>query len=279
MKPAHVPAVLLGIAECFDLARRILAKLARPKADAYMRPEDAMAEPVNPEMASLRAHVKAATDDFDLAVVCHEVWKPSAYDKALHQRMGVSYATNAFRVIVTALRREALLGITRLWDKSRGGVRMEGIARTLRKPGIVDALAVDRAAPFCDANIEAEMRVDMDRKARTVLELIDSYARNGRNVDVLEKLRALRHGRLAHRQIEPSATNGPTLTDQEIEAFYQDNSRIISLLSSLALGVAYDPQETGDVFRYHASFFWAAVRGERTEGHPNYRPPPSSALG
>jgi len=99
--------------------------------------EDVMATPVNPEIVSLRAHVKAATEEFDLAVVCHEVWKPTAYDKALHQRMGVSCATNAFRVIVTALRREVLLGITRLWDKSRGSVRMEDIARTLRKRGIV----------------------------------------------------------------------------------------------------------------------------------------------
>ena len=88
-----------------------------------------MAIPVDPEIVALRAHVKAATEEFDLAIVCHEVWKPTAYEKALHQRMGVSYATNAFRVIVTALRREVLLAITRLWDKKRGNVRMEAIAK------------------------------------------------------------------------------------------------------------------------------------------------------
>jgi hypothetical protein len=252
-------------------------------ADAYiavaLSREDVMATPVNPEIVSLRAHVKAATEEFDLAVVCHEVWKPTAYDKALHQRMGVSYATNAFRVIVTALRREVLLSITRLWDKSRGSVRMDGIARTLRKREIVDALAADRAARFNDANIETEMREDMRRQASEILDLIDSYAGNGRNAAVLEKLRTLRHGRLAHRQIEPSAATGPGLTDEEIEAFYRDNSRIISLLSSLVLGVGYDPQDTGEVFCHHASFFWAAARGERTEGHPSYRPSPNSALG
>jgi AbiU2 len=113
-----------------------------------------------------------------------------------------------------------------------------------------------------------------------VLDLIDSYARNGRNAAVLEKLRTVRHERLAHRQIEqPSAVGGPGLTDEEIEAFYQNNSRIISLLSSLVSGIGYDPQETGEVFCHHASFFWAAARGERTEGHPNYRPPPNSAFG
>lgn len=239
--------------------------------------EDVMAARVNPEIVSLRAHVKAATEEFDLAVVCHEVWKPTAYDKALHQRMGVSYATNAFRVIVTALRREVLLGLMRLWDKSRGSVRMEDIAGTLRKGGIVDALATDRAARFNDANIEAEMRDDLRRQASEVLDLIDSYAHNGRNAAVLEKLRAVRHERLAHRQIEQSSAAGPGLTDEEIEAFYQDNSKIISLVLSLVSGIGYDPQETGEVFRHHASFFWAAVRGEKTEGHPNYRPPPNVA--
>jgi hypothetical protein len=239
-----------------------------------------MATPANPEIVSLRAHVKAATEEFDLAVVCHEVWMPAAYDKTLHQRMGVSYATNAFRIIVTALRREVLLGLMRLWDKGRGNVRMEDIARTLRKGGIVDALAADRAARYNDPNFEAAMREDMRRQASEVLDLIDSYARNGRNAAVLEKLRTVRHERLAHRQIEqPSAVGGPGLTDKEIEAFYQDNSRIISLLSSLVSGIGYDPQETGEVFCHHASFFWAAARGERTEGHPNYRPPPNSAFG
>jgi hypothetical protein len=144
---------------------------------------------------------------------------------------------------------------------------MEDIARTLRKPGIVEALAADRAARFNDANIEAEMREDMRRLASEALGLIDTYARSGRNAAMLERLLTLRHERLAHRQIEPSTATGPGLTDEEIETFYQDNSRIISLLSSLVSGVGYDPRETGEVFCHHASFFWAAARGERTEGH------------
>lgn len=191
-------------------------------------------ETTNPEILSLRAHVQAAQEEFDLAVVCHEVWKPTAYNKDLHQRMGVSYATNAFRVIVTALRREVLLALMRLWDKPQGTVRLvDDIARTLRKRQIVDALAADRAARFNDANIEAEMREDMRRQASEVLDLINSYSRNGRNAAVLEKLRKVRHGRLAHREIDPSAAAGPGLTDEEIEAFYQDNSKIISRLLSL----------------------------------------------
>ncbi len=44
----------------------------------------------NPRIASLRLHVEAAQQEFDWAVVCHEVWKPTAYDRDLHQRMGVS---------------------------------------------------------------------------------------------------------------------------------------------------------------------------------------------
>jgi hypothetical protein len=230
----------------------------------------------NPEIISLRAHVKAAMEEFDLAVISHEVWKPAVYDKDLHQRMGVSYATNAFRVIVTALRREVMLALVRLWDKGRGTVRMEEIARILSDDRIIDILAADRAAGFNDVHIEAEMKRDLKRKAKEAIDLIKDYSRNGRHEVILEKLRTVRHERLAHRQIEPTAATGPGLTDDEIQSFYHDNSKIIGLLLSLVSGIGYDPKETGEVFRHHASFFWAAVRGERTEGHPSYRPPPKA---
>lgn len=232
---------------------------------------------INPEIVSLRAHVKAAMEEFDLAAISHGVWRPAAYDKELHQRMGVSYATNAFRVIVTVLRREIFLALMRLWDKPNGTVRVEEIARILSSDRIIDVLTADRAAGFNDVHIEAEMKKDMKRKADEVIDLIKSYSRKGRNEAVLEKLRTVRHERLAHRQIEPTAATGPGLTDEEIESFYQDNSKIIGLLLSLVSGIGYDPKETDEVFRHHASFFWAAVRGERTEGHPNYRPPLNAA--
>ncbi len=45
-------------------------------------------------------------------------------------------------------------------------------------------------------------------------------------------------------------------------------SKLIRLLMSLVIGEAYDPAETGEVYKHHAKFFWAGVRGERTEGHP-----------
>ena len=220
----------------------------------------------NPEIVPLRAHVQAAHEEFDWAVMFHEVWKPATYDKDLHQRMGISYATNALRVIVTALRREMRLALMRLWDKRSGNVRMEEIARILSGNRIIDVLAADRAAGFNDVHIEAEMKVDMKRQANEVIGLIKSYSRNGRNEAVLEKLRKVRHERLAHRQIEPTAATGPGLTDEEIESFYQDNSKIIGLLLSLVSGIGYNPQQTGEVYRHHASFFWAAVRGEKRKG-------------
>jgi hypothetical protein len=30
--------------------------------------------------------------------------------------------------------------------------------------------------------------------------------------------------------------------------------------------------EAADVYAHYARFFWASVRGERTVGHPSYRP-------
>jgi AbiU2 len=228
----------------------------------------------NPDVLSLREHVQAAQEVFDFAVVFHEVWNPATYDKDLHQRMGVSYATNAFRVIATALRREVLLALIRLWDKDARTVRLWDIGKSLSDHNfrLVDVLAADRAARFNDPHIAAEMRKDMRQRAMEVTDLIKDYWKGGQNEAIVEKLRTVRHERLAHHQIKPAAATGPTITDDEIESFYQDNLEIIRLLLSLVSGICYDPEQTGEVYRHYASFFWAGVRGERTEGHPNYRP-------
>jgi len=48
-------------------------------------------------------------------------------------------------------------------------------------------------------------------------------------------------------------------------------SKLIGLLLSLVRAEAYDPDDTAEVYRFHSKLFWAAVRGQRTEGHPNFR--------
>jgi hypothetical protein len=54
-------------------------------------------------------------------------------------------------------------------------------------------------------------------------------------------------------------------------SFYFDNARLVSLLLSVVKGLGYDPKETAEVYKRYAHHFWAGVRGERTQGHPNYQ--------
>lgn len=221
----------------------------------------------DPKIVLLRTHVKAAQQEFDLAVTFHETWKPTAYDGDLHRRMGNSYATNTFNVVRMALRREMVLALMRLWDKPKDTVRLEHIAQMLRDGHIIDALATDRA-PFTEA-LE-QMRQDLGQRAGEAVTLIEKYSKGGSHYSVRDALRRMRHQQLAHRDTTVTAT-GASATDQEIEHFYRDNSEIVRLLLSAVNAVAYDPAETGEVFRHHAAHFWASVRGEKTEGHPNYR--------
>lgn len=226
-------------------------------------------------VADLRRQVTAAQQEFDMAVTFHETWKPAAYDKDLHERMGRCYAANTFFVVRSALRREMLLALMRLWDKDSRTIRMkESIADILRKPPVINALAADRAKRIGMADAEDEMRKDLSQKACKAVALVDKYSKNGTHYAVLENLHGLRHKRLAHRQIEAIPVATADSTDVEIEAFYQDNSELIHLLLGLVKGVAYDPKEAAEVYRCYAAFFWAGVRGERTEGHPNYPAPP-----
>jgi hypothetical protein len=245
------------------------------------------------EIERLKNIVDTARQEIELAVMFHETWRPSAYDTDLHARIGTSYAAHAFQIIRLSLRRELLLALTRVWDTNKQAVRMSLIADRLRDKKFFEALVQYRAgriglrSKFAPDAIRAELTPKRDQ----VLELISKYSVNGTAFEVLEKLKTLRHQHLAHRQL-PTAPVAPAVsdapgqqddegqppvwaTDDEIERFYQDNLEIMRLLLSLVQGLAYDLSEATDVYKHHAKYFWASARGERTEGHPDYYPPPS----
>jgi AbiU2 len=118
------------------------------------------------------------------------------------------------------------------------------------------------------------MRQDLGQLRDKAIVLIDKYSKGGSHWAVRDKLWKLRNERLAHRQTEAAAVTGADATDGDIESFYQDNSKLIRLLLSLVAATYYDPEEAAQVYRHYATLFWAGVRGEQTEGHPNYRARP-----
>jgi hypothetical protein len=229
----------------------------------------------DPKIVTLREKVTAAQQEFDMAVTFHEVWKPAAYDQDLHNRMGKSFASQAFLITRTALRREMVLALVRLWDTNPKAIRMQSVAATLREKEVIDALALDRVNRLGLPEAIDQMRDDIGKKAAEVVALVNKYMEGGAQHAVLEKLLVLRHERLAHRQVAPATATGASATDEEIETFYQDNSKLIHIVLSVVNAMAYDPDDTARVYRHYASHFWAGARGEQTEGHPSYRPRPT----
>jgi hypothetical protein len=210
------------------------------------------------KIVALREKVTAAQQEFDMAVTFHEMWKPAAYDADLHARMGTSYATQAFLITRTALRREMVLALMRIWDRDARAVGMQLIVDAIRTNDMMDALTKDRVANLGIADVEAAIRTDLDKKASDAIALVTKYGKGGSHAPNLERLRNLRNTRLAHRQATPTAAAGADPTDHEIEEFYQDNSKLIRVLLSLVNAHAYDPEDTAKVFRHYAGQFWAA---------------------
>jgi hypothetical protein len=245
---------------------------ARPFRSPPVAPSRVTMEMDDPKIVALREKVTAAQQEFDMAVTFHEVWKPAAYDKDLHSRMGKSYASQAFLITRTALRREMVLALVRLWDTNPKAIRMQSIAADLSEKRVIEALAVDRVNRLGLPEAIDQMRADLGKKANEVKRLARKYMEGGSHDAVLKKLLALRHERLAHRQLAPAIVTGANATDEEIEEFYQDNSELIRVLLSLVNAMAYNPEDTAKVYRQYASQFWAGARGEQTEGHPNHRP-------
>jgi hypothetical protein len=220
----------------------------------------------DPAIAELKGLVAAAREEFDLATAFHETWKPAAFDADLHARMGKSYASHAFLACRTALRREMLLALVRMWDSDKRSVRMTKIAELLRDKDVIEALAVDRVSGLGLPGSVDAMRADLQGRAHEVIRIVASYLDGCTSHPVLKHLCHLRHERLAHRQVTPSAVAaGPEPVDADIEAFVKDNARLVQV-------TAYDLSETAQVYRRYASEFWAGTRGEKTEGHPHYRP-------
>lgn len=226
----------------------------------------------DPKIADLRQMVTAAQEEFDMAIAFHEVWRPAAYDHDLHDRLGTSYATQAFLVTRTALRRETVLALMRLWDSTKHGkhVRMQSIAARLREKGLVDALARERAEHLGLPEAVGAIRDELGQKMDTVVQLIHRYMEGGERHPLLKKLSALRHERLAHRQLAPASPTGTTATDEEIEEFHRDNAKLIHLLLSLVNAMAYNPEDTVKVFRHYAACFWGRV--ERRQGEEKWPP-------
>lgn len=232
----------------------------------------------NEQLLSLQGKVKAAQDEAVMASMFHEAWKPAAYDDGLHERLGTSYATHTFISIRTALRREMLLALMRLWDTDRKNraIGMEFIAKTLRDDQFFSALVLERTrrVGMSSPHVEVLMRETLESKLQKVTELIGKYTKGGVHHSVLEKLRILRHEHLAHHQTTPTKATGADANDKEIEAFFDDNMEIVTLLLTLVQGTAFDiSTEVAGVYRNYARYFWVGVRSERTEGHPNYRAP------
>jgi hypothetical protein len=153
-----------------------------------------------------------------------------------------------------------LLALIRLWDTNKQAIRMQSIAATLREKEVIDALALDRVnRPGMPEAIYEMMRNDLGEKAAEVVLLVNKYKEGGTHHAVYKKLLALRHERLAHRQLAPATATGANATDEEIEEFYQDNSKLIHILLSVVIATAYDPQGTAKVYRHYASCFWDRV--------------------
>ncbi|MBN8914596.1 MAG: hypothetical protein J0I31_03240 [Rhizobiales bacterium] len=217
----------------------------------------------------LAQHVEAARREFEMAVAFHEAWKPAAYDAELQGRLDHTYAANTFNSIRAALRREMILALMRLWDTDSRTLNMEAIARSLQNKQTLAELSV-RATPL--GELREVIRASVEARAREVVDLISAYIHGGAKLDVRKNLNDLRNNHLAHKNISEARVLGSTYSDDEVEAFYVDNSRIVQLLMSVVLATSYNPADVAGVHKHYASLFWDGVKGEHTEGHPRFRP-------
>ncbi len=244
----------------------------------------------------LRRMVYVARHEADHAVAYREAWRPMAHDSDLHLRMGQSFASNTFLTIRLALWREMLASLMRVWDGRDDSINLAWMIAETQKEDVRVKLfdenrqrATDRSprsSVGAGADSEGVTRLFMSVQIRSgMLETVRTTAaqaaalfqdyRSGVGEADLQFLKRVRHEQLAHRQNTALTTSPADWGDDRIEQFFTHTIKIVSLLLSVVEAVAYDLNETADVYSGHARLFWASARGERTEGHPSYRPAPN----
>jgi hypothetical protein len=153
------------------------------------------------KIARLKEMIAVAQLEFEYAIQYHEVWKIAADDSDLHKRMGASYASQAFLIIRTGIRREMLLALMRLWDRNKQAIRITWVVAALREDkGLVPAIAAERVPGNWPGELEMFTK-DLQKLADEVLLLANKYLQGGSHNEAFKKLERLRDEYLAHRQL------------------------------------------------------------------------------
>ena len=226
------------------------------------------------EYKKLRETVLVAEEQAVIAAMFHETWAPTVMDAELSARMGTSYARHSFQIIGWALRRELILALMRMWDRRRDSLSVKHIGEWLSDDCNFEVLLQERAVGLHSkpALIMDMLRQTLSEPRQRAAATISQYMRGGAKFDAFERLRMVRHKRLAHRDLDtpPDAVDP---TDTQVVELFRDTLGLVTDLLHLVNGKAFDLEGAAGVYAHYAKYFWATARGEQTEGHPNYRAP------
>jgi hypothetical protein len=225
------------------------------------------------ELAKFKAMVSVCEEQAVMAAMFHATWSPTVDDEELSARMGTSFARHTFHIVGWALRRELILALMRIWDGQKDTPNMKRIRQWLNDEAKYELLLKERAGRISSEpnSIMHLLRESLDPARQRISASIAQYMDGGEKVDAIQRLRIVRNKRLAHRDLEtPMDAVDPT--DDQVVQLYLDTLDLVTDLLHLVMGTAFDLREAADVYAHHAKYFWVAARGERTEGHPNYRP-------
>ncbi|XZG69221.1 AbiU2 domain-containing protein [Chitinibacteraceae bacterium HSL-7] len=227
------------------------------------------------ELEKAKEVARTVEQEAIFAVQLHETWRPTVSNTDLLERMGTSYATHSFLIIRNALRREVVLALMRLWDRNPRTASLVSISGFLGNTTTYNALVEQRAKGLrSDFDVKPFLRETLNEKRDAFIHIFNKHKDNKRP-SIIARLRTLRNEHLAHRQAHnPTDSTELSHSDEEVEQFYQETLELVRLTLSLFLGKHFDiAADAGNVYKFHAKYFWAPVRGERTEGHPNYLAP------
>ncbi|WP_140411197.1 hypothetical protein [Chromobacterium violaceum] len=214
------------------------------------------------KIEELKKRNERMQEELEQTIAFYEVWKSFVNASEVKTAMeNHGRAILAFNVVQTALLREVVIGLTKIWDKSKGTIKMAKFKEELRNGELVDCIAKLRLGRIDTVDGQGLRKlmgphmnaVEMGIRAKIceVVSGVEAYEDGNEG----KELKKIRDGFIAHRNM---ACEFAQLSDVGIlKKCIEETVAIAKNIESVLNRVSFDFSTTAYKYEDAANDFWS----------------------
>jgi len=218
---------------------------------------------------------KVAEEELLHVISIHANWRVATLDEDIFGQFDGTYAAHTFKAVRVALRREVIMGLSRIWDTRHDTINFLKIAQSLRDQTTHDAIMLGN---YRDRANDPEFRKACVTKRDEVCNTIERLLARIRP-EMMRRVRQIRDTHLAHRGVQErrqtAPVQGATYDDRAVDWLYVQSIKVVELLFEVVFARGSSFATASGVDEYYARHFWRSfyIEGSGARMRRVSRPP------